>query len=175
MNSALETAERMMGIKCEGDFFTRMYRMRQLCWDGIFVPGVESLKNMPFIEQNVLHLKAGEAWYAGRHVELVDFCWYFRIPLPEEETDFHKKIEYAQNLWDFASRTMGGAFSDRKNILPRRVIIKAAAVINLSERLPAYQNDKKAAIATAMSDLEKAFLDCIADEGREVNRWGNTD
>jgi len=166
INAALETAERMMGVKSEGDLFSRMYRMRQLCWDQIFIPGVENLENMPFIEQNIRHLKAGEAWYIGRHIELVDFCWYFRVPLPDEGTSLSSRVEYAQNLWDFANRTMGGAFSNRKNILPRRVIIRAAPVINLSERFPAYQKDKKAAVAAAMSDLEKAYLDCIADANK---------
>jgi hypothetical protein len=163
VSAALETAERMSGVKGEGDIFFRMYRMRQQCWDLIFLPGVENFEGMSFIEQNVRHLKAGEAWFIGRHIELVDFCWYFRVPLPDEETDFSKKIEYTQNLWDFANRTMGGAFPNRKNILPRRVIIRTAPVINLSERFPAYQMDKKAAIASAMSDLEKAYFDCIAD------------
>jgi len=166
INAALETAERMMGVKRDGDLFSRMYWMRQLCWDQIFLPGVENFEGISYIEQNTRHLKAGEAWYIGRHIEIVDFCWYFRVPLPTEETNLSGKVEYAQNLWDFANRTMGGAFSDRKNILPRRVIIRAAPVINLSERFPAYQKDKKAAIAEAMSDLEKAYLDCIANANK---------
>jgi hypothetical protein len=160
--AALENAERMLGIKSEGEFFFRIYRLRQLCWDSIFLPGLENFENVSMLEHNILDLKAGEAWYIGRHQELVDFCWYFRVPLPTEETAFHKKIEYVQNLWDFASRTMGGAFSNRANIFPRKVIIRASPSINLSERLPLYRKDKKAAIASAMSDLEKAYLDCIA-------------
>ena len=58
---------------------------------------------------------------------------------------------------------MGGAYPDRVNIFPRKVIIQTAPVINLSERLSAYKNDKKAAIAAAMTDLEKAYLGCIAE------------
>jgi hypothetical protein len=161
VNAALKTAERMVGVKSEGEIFTRLYRMRQLYWDRIFLPGVESLEGMTKIEHSTMDLQAGEAWYIGRHLDLFDFCWFFRIPLPAENDLLHKKIEYAQNLWDFANRTMGGAFRDRFNIFPRKVIIKASEVINLSERLPAFHKDKKAAIATAMSDLEKAYTDCI--------------
>ena len=165
-NTALETAERMTGINKEGDLFSRLYRVRQFCWDRIFLPGVDSVENLSSIKREILNLKAGEAWYMARHLEIVDFCWYFRVPLPEEETAYHKKVEYVQNLWDFANRSMGGAFANRKNILPRRVIIHAAPVINLSERLPSYQADKKTAISNAMSDLEKAFLDCINNAAR---------
>ena len=161
--AALEAAERMMGVKSEGEFHPRIYRVRQFCWDRIILPNYENFKGVSLVERSIMDLKAGEAWYIGRHQELIDFCWYFRVPLPTEETAFHNKIEYVQNLWDFANRTMGGAYPDRVSIFPRKVIIQAAPVINLSERLPAYKADKKAAIAAAMSDLEKAYLNCIAE------------
>ena len=163
INIALETSERMLGEKGEGDFFARMYRVRQICWDRIFLPGIDNLEGMSGVERCSVDLKAGEAWYIARHMELVDFCWYYRVPLPAEETVIHKKVEYVQNLWDFASRSMGGAFRNRVNILPRKVIIHSAPVINLTERLPAYNKDRKTELASAMSDLEKAFLDCIAE------------
>jgi hypothetical protein len=172
IKAALETAERMLGLKSEGEIIHRMYRLRQRCWDSIFLPGVDShsLEGLSSIERNVKNLRAGEAWYIGRHQELVDLCWYFRIPLPTEETSLHNKIEYVQNLWDFASRSMGGAYADRVSIFPRKVFIQTAPVINLSERLPSYRSDKKAAIATAMSDLEKAYIDTIND--MNMAEWG---
>jgi hypothetical protein len=169
VNAALNTAERMVGIKGEGEIFSRLYKMYQMFWDRIFLPGVESLEGMTQIEHSTLDLQAGEAWYIGRHLDLVDFCRYFRTSLPAEDSALHIKIEYAQNLWDFANRTMGGAFRDRVNIFPRKVIIKAAPVMNLSERLPAFHEDKKAAIAAALSDLEKAYLDCI-DEANKTDK-----
>jgi hypothetical protein len=161
INAALETGERMLGIKPEGDFFMRLYNLRQICWDLIILPGVDSLDNMSPVERNVADLHAGEAWYASRHMELADFGWYFCVSLPQESDPIHKKIEYCQNLYDFANRTMGGAFGNRISILPRRVIIQAAPVINLTERLPSKKKKKKAAIDTAMKELEKAYLDCI--------------
>jgi len=166
INAALETAERMIGVKSEGEYFSRMYLIRQYCWDKIFLPGINNLDGMSRIERSVRDLQAGEAWYIARHQEIVDFCWYFRVPLPADETALHNKVEYVQNLWDFANRTMGGAYADRVNIFPRRVIIRAAPVINLSERLPSYREDKKAAIAKAMADLEKAYFDNIAEANK---------
>ena len=166
--AALETAERMCGLKGEGDYFQRMYKLRQHCWDQIVLPGVESLGGLPRLVRNVKDLKAGEAWLAGRHQELVDFCWYFRVPVINENTAFHNQIEFVQNLWDFASRTMGGAYPDRVSIFPRKVIIQAAPVISLTERLGAYKSDRKAAITDAMTDLEKAFLDCIKEANKNA-------
>jgi hypothetical protein len=158
INAALETGERMLGLKPEGDFFMRLYSLRQICWDLIILPGVDNLDNMSGVERNVADICAGTAWYASRHMELADFSWYFRIPLPQEDDPLHIKIEYCQNLFDFANRTMGGAYGNRRNILPQRVIIQAVPVINLTERLPSYKEDKRSAIDTAMKDLEKAYL-----------------
>jgi hypothetical protein len=164
--AALETAERMTGISGEGDPFSRLYRLRQFYWDRIFLPKVDNFDSMTRVKRSVMDLQAGEAWYIGRYLELVDFCWHFRIPLPTEETHFDKKIEYVQNLWDFANRTMGGAFSNRINIIPRKVIVLAAPVINLSDRLESYHKDKKATFEQTMSDLEKTYQDCIDEMNR---------
>jgi hypothetical protein len=164
VNAALETGERMLGLKPEGDFFMRLYNLRQICWDLLIFPGVDSLDHMTAAERNVADLCAGDAWYASRHMELADFGWYFRIPLPQESDPLYSIIEYSENLFDFANRTMGGAYAIRKRIMPRRVIIQAAPSINLTERLPAYKEGKRAAIDTAMKDLEKAYLDCIIQE-----------
>jgi hypothetical protein len=159
--AALESAERILGVRSSGDLFARVYSLRQVCWDRIVLPGVDTLANLSGIERGVTDLFAGEAWYAGRHLEIVDFSWYFRVPLPADDAPLHHKIEYVQNLWDFANRTMGGAYANRINIFPRRVIIQAAPPINLTERLPAYYKDKKSAIGSAMADLKQAYMDCI--------------
>jgi len=166
VNAALSTAERMLGIKSEGDFFQRLYKVRHICWDNIYVPNTDDLDNIAQIKRSVMDLKAGESWLAARHQELADFGWYFRHPLPNEDTALHLKVEYVQNLWDFANRSMGGAISGRVNIPPKKVIIKAAPVINLSSRLADYKSDRKGTIAAALADLEKAYVNCI----EEVNK-----
>jgi len=163
MDAALDKAEKILGILPRGTNVERMYHIRQICWDKIVIPGAATLNDRPLLERALLDLDAGEAWHASRHMELVDFVWYFRIPVPQESDPLYIKIEYAQNLWDFANRTMGGAYANRVlNVHPKRVVIQiASAPINLTERFPAYKEDKKQAIANAMNDLEASFLECI--------------
>jgi hypothetical protein len=164
VNRAMEAAERTIGVKpADGaDIFSRMHHVNQACWDRIFIPGVKSFRGRSQVERSSADIQAGEAWYARRHTELVDLCWFFKsAAVPEEDSAFHEKAEYMQNLWDFASRTMGGAYKNRRNILHKKVIMQAAPVINLSERLPAYIENKKAASMAVMQDLEKSYLDCI--------------
>jgi hypothetical protein len=97
-------------------------------------------------------------------MELVDFVWYFRIPVPADDAPFYNIIEYAQNLWDFANRSMGGAYSNRVfNVHPKRVLIQCAPTINLTERLAEFREKKKEAVARAMEDLRTAFLKCVKD------------
>jgi hypothetical protein len=170
--AALETAERMLELKREGELFSRLYRLRQLCWDRIFVPIVDNIDNLTPVERSILDLQAGEAWYIGRYQEVAGFCWYFRTPVPAEDATLHKKIEYVQNLWDFANRTMGGAYYERVSIFPRKVIIRTAPVINLSERLESYHKDKKTTVETAISDLEKAYQHCIDIMNKENDNNG---
>jgi hypothetical protein len=159
--NAMETSERMLGIKGEGDFFTRLYKVRHVCWDRIFLAGAESLESLTGVDHSVKDLEAGEAWHISRHQELADFAWYFRREVPPEECALHLKVEYVQNLFDFANRTMGGAFSTRKNLFPSKIIIQAAPAINISARLSQYKENKKNTVDAVKSELEKAYLDCI--------------
>jgi hypothetical protein len=163
IDAAITTSEQMLGLKSEGDLFARMYRVRQICWDKIVLPGVKDFKGVSRVMRNITDMQAGEAWYVGRHQEMVDFCWYFRGPCPDGSSSFHRKIEYVQNLWDFANRTMGGEYSNRINIFPRKMVIHAAEPINLSAMLPGYKDNKKTAISSALSDLEKAYIGTIRE------------
>jgi 1-acyl-sn-glycerol-3-phosphate acyltransferase len=168
INAALDRAKKILGINGLGTNITDwINELRQICWDCIYLPGRETLKGLPGVERSLLDLRAGEAWHAGRHIELADFLRFFRSPLPKEETPLHVKIEYAQNLWDLANRTMGGSYSTRNiNIFPRRVIIQAAEPINLTDRLSEFHQNKRAAIQSAMEDLLKAYLGCIEEANK---------
>ncbi|MCL2801426.1 MAG: acyltransferase [Treponema sp.] len=170
VHSALETAEKIKCIKPEGDFFMRLYKVRHECWDKIYLPNLDigDLKKLNFINHNIIDLDASQSWYASRHQEYADFGWYFKHLLPKEDTPLHLKIEYVQNLWDFANRTMGGAISGRINIPADKVIIKAASPINLTARLSQYKEDRRGTIENTMADLENAYLNCITEVNSEV-------
>jgi len=173
MEAALTRAEQILGINAKNDeLIGRLYHIRQICWDRQILPGITELDHLTLLERAILDLSAGEAWHASRHIELVDFIWYFRVPVPSKDAPLYAKIEYVQNLWDFANRTIGGAYPNRvMNVHPKRLLIQVAPVINLSERLKEYKENKKAAVANALKDMEKAFLDCI-DNAAEYQIYG---
>jgi hypothetical protein len=134
IEAALQSAASMLRVdRLPGGTVNRLYTIRQICWDRIF-PENTDLASLPALERAVLDLRAGEAWHAARHMELADFSIYFHKPPGESPASV---IEYAQNLYDFANRTMGGIYGTRKNIAPAAIRISAAPAINLTEMLPA--------------------------------------
>jgi hypothetical protein len=131
IEAALQNAAAILRVNNPaGDTINRIYIIRQICWDRIF-PEDAAHRQAP-LERAALDLRAGEAWYAARHMELADFSCYFRRP---PGASLASAVEYAQNLYDFANRTMGGVYATRRKITPAAVRISAAAPINLTEIL----------------------------------------
>ncbi len=158
IEAALARTEAILNVKTHGDVFARMYRMRQTCWDRIFIAGKTSLNGLPSLDRAALDLGAGEAWYASRHLEVVDFVWYLQnAPVPNAESPLYQRVEYAQNLWDFANRTMGGVFGTRRLIHPSAALITAATPINLRDYYASYRLNRKGTIQEVMNILAARF------------------
>lgn len=164
VDSAIETGERILGISRgagDGDGIERVYRIRQVGWDRIYVrPDPRALSAL---DRAVVDRRAGEAWYAMRHMELADFAWYFRTEPPETSAPLDLVIEYTQNLWDLANRLAGGAVSGRKNVRPMKAIVVAAEPIDLSKRLQGYRENRRGAASEATAALEAAYISCIEE------------
>jgi hypothetical protein len=161
----LSRAEAILGVARRGaeDVFVRMYYLRQICWDRIFVAGKKSLADLPRLDRSLLDLAAGEAWHASRYLETVDFVYYLRAaPVADSRSSLRCQIEYAQNMWDFANRTMGGVFGTRRLIYPRRVIITSAEPINLRDYYETYCRNKKEAVRAAMDSVTARFAELTA-------------
>jgi hypothetical protein len=164
IEKCINRTEKILGVTRRGDVFAGMYYLRQMCWDRIFISGKASLDGMDRLDRAIADLNAGEAWYASRHLELVDFVWYLRnAPAPTAESPLYQQVEYVQNLWDFANRTMGGIFGTRKYIYPYKVVINAGPPVNLIDYLTAYHSDRKETVEEVMGELEKRFLELVAD------------
>jgi 1-acyl-sn-glycerol-3-phosphate acyltransferase len=132
IEAALQSAAAMLRIGSPpGDIMDRLYTIRQICWDRIFPENTDPA-SLSGLERADLDLRAGEAWYAARHMELADFSLYFHRPPGESPASI---VEYAQNLYDFANRTMGGIYGTRRNIAPAAIRISAAPPVNLTEML----------------------------------------
>ncbi|MFH2115528.1 MAG: acyltransferase [Spirochaetota bacterium] len=163
ISRALATGERILGlIPGTGDPIERVYRIRQAGWDRVFLEGSDP-RGLPPLERALADRRAGEAWYAMRHMELVDFCWYFRCDPPDETAPLHLVVEYAQNLWDFGSRLAGGAISERVMVRPKKAVVVIGEALDLSARLPEWRNNRKTSVAETTAVLGSAYLACIEE------------
>jgi hypothetical protein len=163
ISRALDAGERILGLNPgTGDPIERVYRIRQAGWDRVFLEGTEP-RNLPALERALADRRAGEAWYAMRHMELVDFCWYFRCEPPDEAAPLHLVVEYVQNLWDFGSRLAGGAISERVIVKPKKAVVVIGEALDLSARLPEWRKNRKASVAGTTADLGSAYLSCIEE------------
>jgi hypothetical protein len=163
ISHALDAGERILGLSHgTGDPIERVYRIRQAGWDRVFLEGTDP-RRLPALERALADRRAGEAWYAMRHMELVDFCWYFRCEPPDEAAPLHLVVEYVQNLWDFGSRLAGGAISERVIVKPKKAVVVIGEALDLSARLPEWRKNRKANVAGTTADLGSAYLSCIEE------------
>lgn len=189
VEAALGTAERLLGLpRGAGDAIERLYRIRQVGWDRVFLSPAEDPRQAAPLKRAILDRRAGEAWYAMRHMELADFAWYFRSGPPvfssvpgegrgdgSHEGSYcnagysssggpaHELVEYVENLWDFANRLAGGAILGRISVRPKRAIVIIAPPLDLSERLGSYRADRKGATTATLGKLMDTYQSCIKE------------
>jgi hypothetical protein len=165
------------GKTAGGDTVSRLYRIRQEGWDRIYPEG--DLELMSPLERTLADRRAGEAWYAMRHMETVDLACYldsgYIEALPGKDgPSFDRLVECAYSLADLSSRLVGGDISDRPELLRTRAVVIAAEPIDVGARLPDYRRDRKAAVEAVTAEIAKAYWGCIQEYLGRDPRPGHT-
>ncbi len=161
---ALTIAETMLGIDPRHeDEVQRMYRVRQAAWDRIYPE--TPVEGLGRLEKAFSDRRAGEAWHAMRHMELVDLMGYhdpdyFSAEFPQSLT-FDRLVETVYTLSDLAHRLMGGNITNRPNTVRKHAVIVAGEVMDLTEHLPAYRENSRQTVQTLTDALAGKFEDCI--------------
>jgi hypothetical protein len=161
--AALDTAERALRLAPEGDAIARVYRIRHACWDRIYRADLPDLKALPSLARSLADRAAGEAWYASRHMELVDLAFYLDFDRLKETDPLPLFIETAQNYYDLVSRLEGGNISNRVSLRRRDAEVIVGEPLDAGASLSAAGEGRKEAVARLSARLEKAYLDCIQE------------
>lgn len=169
MDASLDLAEHALGIvrkpQMPEDRITRVYRIRQLGWDRIYPE--EAADHACALRKGLDDRRAGEAWYAMRHMEFVDLMFYLDSDYLEDKADtgpsFDRLVETAYNLDDLISRLTGGNFSNRSNVMRKKAVIIPGAALDISARLADYQKDWKEAVRNTTAELAQSYLQCIKE------------
>lgn len=169
--AALSVAEHALGIDPgQEDVVQRMYRVRLEGWSR--VKPEESLQSLSPLELALADRRAGEGWFAMRHMELVDLMSYHDVSYVEGDAtpSDDRIVEHMLNLRDLASRLMGGNVSNRPNNIRKRAFVVPGASINLTALMPEYQKHPKQTARTATEQLAKRLESCIERYHHETNR-----
>ena len=169
MTAALESAERALGIAvpdaATGDRIRRVYRIRQACWDRIYPE--QGIAGLNHLETAFADRRAGEAWYAMRHMEFVDLMHYLDTAYAEGRPGigptYDRTVETVCNLRDLVSRLMGGNISNRPNSIRKKAVILPGRLLDLKEWLGDDHKDSKRAAREATAVLGDIFNDCIEE------------
>ncbi len=165
LQAALDAAERTLGLSRGGDVMQRVYRIRQECWDRILPEApIERLSRIPLA---LAHRRAGEAWFAMRHMELVDLMSYYDAAYLAGRSAsgpaFDRVVEAVVNLQDLCARLMGGDITTRPNAIRKKAVLVPGSLIDLSARLPAYRQNARRAAREATDELAQSFENCIEE------------
>ena len=161
---ALSVAEHLLGIDPgEEDLVQRMYRVRLIGWDRVYPE--EPVEKRPPLEAALAHREAGEAWYAMRHMEVVDLMSYHDPDYLDAANpaglSFDRLVETVVNLQDLAYRLMGGNITNRPNMIRKKAVIVPGPCLDLTERLPAYRADSRQTVQAVTDELAQRFRNCI--------------
>lgn len=179
MDAALDIAEHELGLSRgprsphigEGveyvhvDRISRVYRIRQHGWDRVYpqAPADDGCS----LKTGLANRRAGEAWYAMRHMEFVDLMYYLDAAYLEghegKGPSFDRLVETAYNLDDLISRLCGGNFSNRSNIMRKKAVIIPGPALDISARLKDYHANWKETVKTATADLAQSYLQCAKE------------
>ena len=160
---ALGVAEHTLGIDANADTIVqRMYRIRLEGWERIYPQ--ESINRLSPLEAGLYDRRAGEGWFAMRHMEFVDLMHYHDVRYlkgGEIVPSYDRIVETVMTLEDLVHRLMGGNITNRPNQIRKRAFLVPAPCLDLAQRLTDYRKNPKQAARDATDELAKRFEDCI--------------
>ncbi len=163
---ALLEGEHALGIGAHQstDEIQRVYRLRQECWDRIY--SLDPGRKIGTLERAYLDRRAGEAWFAMRHMEFADIAYYldsgYLASVHRELPSFNRIAETVLNLGDLVSRFAGGNISHRATTLRKKAIIISGRSLEIRERLRSYRENRRLAVQEVTEEMKTIFLECIA-------------
>ena len=156
---AIAVAEHILGIEPHSDdTVQRMYRVRQEGWDRVYPES--PVENLTPLAAALADRRTGEAWYAMRHMELVDVMGYHDAAYLQTGS-FDRIVETVLTLCDLAARLMGGNITNRPNTIRKRAVIVPAECIDLTDRLPEYRANARKTVQTLTDELAGSLMNCI--------------
>ncbi len=164
--AALAVAESALGLSANGaEVIQRVYRIRQEGWDRIYP--VTPIDHLNPLESAFADRQAGEAWFAMRHMELVDLMSYhdpdYLLGRSGDKISFDCVVETVVTLQDLVGRLLGGNISTRPNAIRKHAVLVTAPCLDLTDLLPAYHQDARTTVQNATDELSRKYEESIKE------------
>jgi len=166
LEAALTAGEDLLGLTHEGEFFTRMYRVRSHCWTR-FIPDADRWESLTTLGKGFASRSFTEAWAAFRHLELADIGWYLFSTDPHADSDTAYLADFTENLYDVVNRLMGGNISHRRVLFPRSVRVIFGSPLDLTARLDDYRRAKKDTVVRTLKELVESWTKTAEEYSHE--------
>ena len=170
--AALGVAEHALGIDPgQETLVQRMYRVRFEGWSRVYPEHMPD--RLSPLELALADRRAGEGWFAMRHMELVDLMSYHDetyLDYDDPAPSFDRIVESVLNLQDLCARLMGGNITNRPNNIRKKAFVVPGETLNLTALMPQYRDNPKKAVRLATETLAQRFVDCIGRYHLEAGR-----
>lgn len=155
ITAMLDAAAGILGLEPKTEtVMDRTYRIRQAAWDRLVRNDLSALH--PF-RRLLANRRAGEAWYAMRHLETAQVVLHLDILRLPDSTDTDTLCEYAANLYDFIQRLLGGTLRNRAKPPRKTPVLVIGEPILVDSYLDMWKTDKKAALQEVTGQIRSAF------------------
>jgi hypothetical protein len=157
LNAALSVAEQYFGIQAKGSLTDRCRRLEQAGWDWIFRSDLENVAQLPPVERGLADRIAEEANLRLWHMRLVESFVSVTGHYILEKPSVDRMAETLLLIWDTVTRLKGKDATRRPRLGKQRVEITIAEPLSVSDRWPAYQENRRQAVAALTQDLQTAL------------------
>jgi hypothetical protein len=168
--AAITVAEHALGIDPgQEDLVQRMYRVRLEGW--CRVKPEEAIGGLSRMELALADRRAGEGWFAMRHMELVDLMSSHDVSYINAATNCNDNriVEHRSICWIWQKGVMRERLQPTKQYPKKGVYHPASASIS-TELLPDYQSpSEKKTVKIATEALVTNFIRCIERVPHEEN------
>ncbi|MBE9036804.1 1-acyl-sn-glycerol-3-phosphate acyltransferase [aff. Roholtiella sp. LEGE 12411] len=160
LNAALLISEQYFDLQPRGNLNDRCRRVEQAGWNYIFREEFKDIKALSFIERALGDRIAEEANAQMWHMRLVESFVAVSGNYIREKPTVERFAETTLILWQMITRIKGNRAFQRPQLGEQQVKITVGKPISISERYPAYKENRlsaKQAVAEVTNDLQQAL------------------
>ena len=158
---ALKVAEQYFKLTPKGSLPDRCRRLEQAGWDYIYRTELKDGQTLPPMQQGLADVVAEEANLRLWHMRLVETFVAVTGYYVKEKPTVERFADTLLLLWDVVARIKGNDNFFRPALGKQRAQLTIAEPISVTDRFPAYQENRRQAVAALTQDLETALTQLI--------------